>query len=86
MNTRHLCTDASTHGIGLVLQQQTPAGAWVLVQAGSRFLTTGESRYAIIELEMLAVVWAASKCKIFLTGLQKFQIITDHNPLISRAA
>ena len=31
---------------------------------------------------MLAVVWAASKCKMFLTGMQHFQVITDHNPLI----
>jgi len=80
--TTRLCTDASRRGIGFVLQQQTPAGKWVLVQAGSRFLSTAESRYAIIELEMLAVVWAASKCKLFLTGMQHFQVITDHNPLI----
>ena len=80
--TTRLCTDASRRGIGFVLQQQTPAGKWVLVQAGSRFLSTAESRYAIIELEMLAVVWAASKCKMFLTGMQHFQVITDHNPLI----
>ena len=31
---------------------------------------------------MLAVCWAVSKCKLFLTGLQHFTIITDHNPLI----
>ena len=26
--------------------------------------------------------WAISKCKLFLTGLQHFTVITDHNPLI----
>jgi len=31
---------------------------------------------------MLAVCWAVSRCKLFLTGLQHFTIITDHNPLI----
>ena len=31
---------------------------------------------------MLAVCWAISKCKLFLTGLQHFTVITDHNPLI----
>ena len=31
---------------------------------------------------MLAVAWAANKCKTFLMGLQNFQVITDHNPLI----
>ena len=54
----------------------------MLVQAGSRFLSEAESRYAVIELEMLAVAWAANKCKTFLMGLQNFQVITDHNPLI----
>ena len=74
-----LCTDASRTGI---LQQQSPAGQWSLIQAGSRFLSGAESRYAVIELEMLAVTWAMMKCKIFLAGLQTFQVITDHNPLI----
>ena len=76
-----LCTDASRHGLGFILQQNT-AGTWNLIQVGSRFLTDTESRYAVIELEMLAVCWAVSKCKLFLTGLQHFTIITDHNPLI----
>ena len=46
------------------------------------FLTDTETRYAVIELEMLAVCWAVSKCKRFLSGLQYFTVITDHNPLI----
>ena len=77
-----LCTDASRQGIGFVLQQQSPTGQWSLIQAGSRFLSEAESRYAVIELEMLAVTWAVMKCKMFLNGLQTFQVITDHNPLI----
>ena len=31
---------------------------------------------------MLAVCWAIQKCKLFLTGLQHFSIIADHNPLV----
>jgi len=31
---------------------------------------------------MLVVAWAASKCLLFFSGLQHFQVITDHNPLI----
>ena len=77
-----LCTDASRQGLGFILQQQNPEGIWNLIQAGSRFLTDAESRYAVIELEMLAVCWAINKCKLFLTGLQHFTVITDHNPLI----
>ena len=77
-----LCTDASCQGLGFILQQQDNSGTWCLIQAGSRFLTDAESRCAIIELEMLAVAWATLKCHLFLAGLQHFQVITDHNPLI----
>ena len=42
----------------------------VLVQAGSRFLSDPESRYAIIELELI-------KCSIFLAGLPHFVVVTD---------
>ena len=76
-----LCTDASRQGLGFVLQQQS-GSAWTLIQAGSRFLSDVETRYAIIELEMLAVVWAVIKCKVFLAGLPRFTIVTDHHPLI----
>lgn len=54
------CKYASRHGFGFILQQRTPEGAWTLIQAGPRFLTDTESRYAVIELEMLAVCWAIS--------------------------
>ena len=79
-----LHTDASTVGIGFVLVQR-PKGShesWKKVQAGSRFLTYTESRYAVIELECLAVAWAVKKCSIFLSGLDHFIVITDHNPLV----
>ena len=76
-----LCTDASRQGLGFILQQQH-GDTWPVVQAGSRFLSDAESRYAIIELELLAVSWAIKKCHIFLAGLQHFSIVTDHHPLI----
>jgi len=53
-----LCTDASRQGLGFILQQKSTDGTWTLVQAGSRFLSDAESRYATIELEMLAVCLA----------------------------
>jgi hypothetical protein len=52
------------------------------VQAGSRFLSDAESRYAMIELECLAAAWAMRKCHQFLEGLPSFQLVTDHRPLI----
>ena len=76
-----LCTDASRTGIGFLLMQKQDKD-WKAIQTGSRFLTDTESRYAVIELEMLGVVWAIMKCRYFLDGLPHFQIITDHNPLI----
>ncbi len=77
-----LCTDASRQGLGFVLQQKTANDTWTLIQAGSRFLTGPETRYAVIELELLAVSWATLKYNMFLAGLPHFKIITDHNPLI----
>ncbi len=77
-----LCTDASRQGLGFVLQQKSGDG-WALVQAGSRFLSKSETRYAIIELELLAVSWVIIKCKLLLAGLPHFMVVTDHHPLIS---
>ena len=77
-----LCTDASRQGLGFILQQRSKDGTWTLVQAGFCFLSDTESRYTTIELEILAVCWATLKCKIFLSGLQHFTVITDHNPLL----
>ena len=77
-----LCTDASRTGLGFVLQQKQEDDSWRTVQTGSRFLTDAESRYAVIELEMLGVAWAIQKCKYFLSGMQHFHVITDHNPLV----
>ena len=80
----YLHTDASTLGIGFVLRQRSHEreASWKTVQAGSRFLTDTKSRYAVIELECLAVAWAVKKCSIFLSGLDHFTIITDNDPLI----
>ena len=77
-----LQTDASRlNGLGYALLQRH-GDQWRLVQCGSRFLSDTESRYATIELELLAVTWAARKCHLFLAGLPSFEILTDHRPLI----
>lgn len=78
-----LQTDASRlYGVGFALLQDHGSGHLRLVQCGSRFLTDAETRYATIELEMLAAVWAMAKCKFYLVGLQNFTLMTDHRPLI----
>ncbi|XP_076036799.1 uncharacterized protein LOC143022463 [Oratosquilla oratoria] len=78
-----LQTDASRlYGLGYALLQDHGEGQYRLVQCGSRFLTDTETRYATIDLELLAVVWAMRKCKFYLTGLQHFSLVTDHRPLV----
>ena len=78
-----LSTDASRlHGLGFLLEQKQDDGTWRLVQAGSRFITDTESRYAAVELELAAVAWAFSKCRLFLSGLAHFDLFVDHQPLV----
>ena len=75
-------TDASRlKGLGFVLLQLVD-DLWRPIQAGSRFVTPTESRYAMIELEALAACWAMKKCNMYLEGLHHFTLLTDHQPLI----
>ena len=77
-----LQTDAAKlKGLGYACLQKH-GQRWKLIDCGSRFLTATESRYATIELEMLAIVWAVKKCRMFLAGRQHFDIVTDHKPLL----
>ena len=78
-----LQTDASRlNGLGYALLQDYGQGKFRLVQCGSRFLSDAETRYATIELECLASVWAMNKCRYYLLGLPHFDLVTDHRPLI----
>ena len=54
-----------------------------MIQCGSRFLSDAESRYATIELELLAITWAIKKCDLYIRGIDRFSIATDHRPLIT---
>ena len=62
-------TDDSRQGLGYILQQ-LHGHTWFLVQAGSQFLSDSEFSSATIELELLAVTWAITKCRVFLAGPQ----------------
>ncbi len=77
-----LQTDASRlKGLGFALLQKHDE-RWSLIMCGSRFLSDTESRYAMIELELLAAVWAITiKCKSYVQGL-KFTLVVDHKPLL----
>ena len=78
-----LLTDASrNHGIGYALLQREEDGRPRLIQCGSKSLNPAQSRYATIELECHGVKWGMKKCDFFLRGLNHFEVITDHKPLV----
>ena len=72
--------DASSFGLGAVLFQQD-GDNWKPVAYASRSLSETERRYAQIEKEALAVTWACEKFTDYVLG-RKFQIETDHKPLV----
>ena len=50
--------------------------------AGSRFLSSAEQRYALVEGEALAVAWSLEQTKYFTQGCTKLIVVTDHKPLV----
>ena len=74
-------SDASSYGLGGVILQDHD-GKLPAVAYASRSLTEAETRYAQIEKELLAAVWASEKFDKYLRGLDSFKIHTDHKPLI----
>ena len=40
-----------------------------------------ETRYAMVELEALAIHYGVKQCHLYLSGLPHFDVITDHQPL-----
>ena len=59
-----ISTDASTHGLGAVLWQEYNKELRPIAFA-SRFLNEAEKKYAINELELLAVVWGLEHFRFF---------------------
>ena len=83
-----LVTDWSRQGIGYVLWQKRckcteikPTccqGGLVVVAVGSRFCTPAESRYALIEGELLGLVWALQKMSHYTLGCPWLLVLVDH--------
>jgi hypothetical protein len=76
-----VASDASLLGIGAVLEQEE-LSMWKPVSYASRRLSETESRYAVIEREVLGIVWACQKFHDFIFG-KDFIILTDHKPLVA---
>ena len=75
-------TDASRlHGIGFALVQ-VYKDKLALIQRGSASLSPTQSRYSTVELECLAIVHAMQKCHYYLAGIHRFEVWTDHRPLV----
>ena len=77
-----LLTDASKlFGIGWALMQESDDGKSYLVECGSQSLTDTQKRYAVIELEAMAIFQAVKKLRFYLQGC-RFTVVTDHRPLV----
>ena len=78
-----LLTDASRlKGLGYLLIQRDKQNKPRLICCGSRSLQPVETRYATIEIEALALVFAVLKCSHYLKSMPRmFTIMVDHRPL-----
>jgi RNase H-like domain found in reverse transcriptase/Reverse transcriptase (RNA-dependent DNA polymerase) len=72
-------TDASTSGIGAVLEQKDDDG-FHLVAFATRKLQPAEVSYGLHDLELMAIVYALREWQVYLCGVS-FESETDHHPL-----
>ena len=76
-----LYTDASDLCVGAILCQTHEDGVEYVVQCVSHQLSSTQQRWATIEKEAYAVVYALQKLRPYLYGAE-FVVYTDHKPLL----
>ena len=79
-NENILTTDVSTKGLGTTLWQRQEDGNLKPVGSASRFLSDTEKKFAINELDLLAVVWGLEHFRVLLYGRQ-IELLPDHQAL-----
>ena len=75
-----LQTDASLYGISGILCQEDDTKQLHPISYASRILSSAETRYSVIERELLAIVWSLGHYSHIIFG-QEVKIQTDHQPL-----
>jgi len=73
-------SDASGRAIGSVLLQERDAGGFNIVSTASRVLNQTEQRYTTCEKELLAIVYALQRFRIYIYG-RKVTLFTNNKAL-----
>jgi len=73
-------SDASGRAIGSVLLQERDDGGFNIVSTASRVLNQTEQRYTTCEKELLAIVYALQRSRIYIYG-RKVTLFTDNKAL-----
>ena len=74
-------TDTSSKAIGAVLMQKDLEGNFNMISTASRVMNSTERRYTTCEQELLAVVYALEKFRVYVYGNKMF-VCTDYKTII----